>query len=187
MDSDSNASSSLSQVDSNIFEDSDTVSLDYDADSANELQSRSSTPSRTVERTKNRTSPIWDYTPYNRNHVNIRNLVSYWQCGECEAQKKPSTYYKESGGTSAAYIHLEKHHRISLKKNATILKDLRQQDIRIAAARVLDDNNKRRKRDNGILDVKRLEYLYVKWITACGIAFRMVSVPQFRASASSCR
>lgn len=143
-----------------------------------------SIPSRSTSRTtskvaKLRTSPIWDFTKVGRYEItfNIYGKES-WCCKFCSKE------YTVSGGTNIIIKHLKERHSIDLKTPQEQRIDGYQSTIAVAFARPHTINHKRRKLNNVTavrpLDPRVLEDLYVRWIVACGIAFRMVSIPEFR-------
>jgi hypothetical protein len=178
------ASDSLSECNSDLFGDGvfNESDLAFEFEESQESNPPPSPLSLPLSSKKlKRSSIIWEDTPYPVNYLNIRHHISIWECNPCILEKvaHPKTY-RESSGTGCVFKHLKEAHAITLDNNLQAKNKKRNQDIRLAMLQSEKDTYKRRRRDDAF-DVKTLEYLYIKWITACGIAFRMVAVPQFRA------
>jgi hypothetical protein len=141
-----------------------------------------SAPLSIIDRTKkkNRSSPIWDHTPFDRNYIFLNKKGTViWRCKYCSIE------YTESGGTRVITNHLKKVHSIDVQTLGELRTASTQSTIDVAFQRCENIDYKRRRLNNTIatenLDPNVFEYLYVQWITDCGIAFHMASKETFRA------
>jgi hypothetical protein len=167
----------LSTIDSEQFNE---FELDTTTSSTIHHSVASQSTSRTTSKVaKLRTSLIWDFTKVGRYDItfNIHGKES-WCCKFCSKE------YTIAGGTNIIIKHLKERHSIDFKTPQEQRIDGYQSTIAVAFARPHTINHKRRRLDNITavtpLDPCVLEDLYVRWIVACGIAFQMVSIPEFR-------
>lgn len=130
-------------------------------------------------RKRPRTSKIWAYTPGAHNDQFLNNQgKAVWRCKFCLKE------YLESTGSRAVVFHLEQCHQIVIQSTSANKTLSRQADITQAFQQT--SGYKRRNlvlnsKGNEALDGDIVEILYIKWITACSIAFRMVEIEEFRA------
>lgn len=127
-----------------------------------------------------RTSQVWDHTPFERNAIikNIRDRV-VWHCKYCKKE------YLEDGGTTIIVAHL-KEHKIDISSAQAQRTVAIQSNIASAFARAEQQSDYKRRclvpiDTEPTIKPAVLEHLYIQWITSCGIAFRMVTIPEFRA------
>lgn len=139
-------------------------------------------PSSSSIRSKKRarTSQVWDHTPFERNAIikNVRDRV-IWRCKYCRKE------YLEDGGTTIIVAHL-KEHKIDISSAQVQRTVAIQSNIANAFARAEQQSDHKRRclapiNGESTIEPAVLEHLYVQWITSCGIAFRMVTIPEFRA------
>ncbi len=125
-----------------------------------------------------RTSKIWDHTPGTRTSVYINSSgKGVWRCAYCLKE------YLETSGTRTISQHLLVAHEIELETAQAEKAAKRQSNIDDAFLRGQETSYKRRLLSivpTQTLDPATLEILYVRWISACGIAFRMVEIEEFR-------
>jgi hypothetical protein len=149
-----------------------------DSEAPNSSKPTPSTSSVTFNSKKRpRTSKIWDYTPgaHNDSFTNSAGKA-VWRCKFCRKE------YLETTGSKAVMLHLQSAHSITIQ-STQVIKTLSRQ-ASIAEAFQHTNDHKRRNlttEDIGSLDGALLEVLYIRWITTCGIAFRMVEIEEFRA------
>ena len=95
-----------------------------------------------------------------------------WCCRFCSKE------YMITGGTSVVVVHLKSLHNVDIKAKPEQRADGYENSILAAFHRPQTIEHKRRLLDNTTpivpFDPKVLEYLYIRWIVACGIAYRMV-------------
>jgi hypothetical protein len=163
----------LSQVDSELLDTSDlpVPSTTASAPTASASASTSTTANR-------RSSKVWNHTPVGRCDI-IRNNHNkpIWRCRYCLKE------YLESGGTKIITTHLKEHSIdiSSAQENRTISI---QSNIADAFHNAEQTNHKRRCLSSiatQALDPAVFEQLYVRWITVCGVSFRMAILVEFRA------
>ena len=165
----SQPSDALSQHDSERFE----------TPSSPVLKRTPSSPSVSVIATASRrSSKVWDHTPVARCDI-IRNHQgkSIWRCRYCLKE------YFESGGTKIITSHL-KEHDIDVSSAQESRTTSIQSNIADAFHKAKETNYKRRCLSTiatQALDPAIVEQLYVRWITTCGVSFRMATLSEFRA------
>jgi len=139
------------------------------------------TPSSSIRSKKRaRTSQIWEHTPFERNTIvrNVRDRV-IWRCKYCGKE------YLEDGGTTIIVAHL-KQHKIDISSAQVQRTTAIQSNITEAFMRAEQQSNHKRRclapiDNEPTIKPEVLEHLYVRWITSCGVAFHMVTIPEFRA------
>jgi hypothetical protein len=136
----------------------------------------STSASSTFQKNKRpRKSAVWDHAASGEAIHNAQGK-EIWHCKYCRKE------YLLSGGTVNITQHLKKDHTIDIKSLRALTIGSYQQGIKDAFTK--PDDHKRRRLDKSgadiALDASVLEKLYVRWITACGIAFRMTEIPEFR-------
>lgn len=132
-------------------------------------------------RKRPRTSKIWDHTPEHREFVFLNaSGKALWRCKYCRQE------YLETSGTAVCATHL-RIHGVDIASVQAIKTLSRQASINEVFQRVQEGRgqaeSKRRKLGITItetMDPATLEHLYVRWIVACGISFRMVTREEFR-------
>jgi flavin-binding protein dodecin len=159
----------LSQYDSEQFETPSSPVL------KRTLSSTSASVSTTANR---RFSKVWDHTPVGRCDI-IRNHhnKSIWRCRYCLKE------YLESGGTKIITGHL-KEHNVDISSTQETRTTSIQSNIADAFHKAEQTNHKRRCLSTittQALDSAVVEQLYVRWITTCGVSFRMATLLEFRA------
>lgn len=165
----SQSSDALSQHDSERFE---TPNLPV-------LKRTPSSPSVSVITTASiRFSKVWDHTPVGRCDI-IRNHQGkpIWRCRYCLKE------YLESGGTKIITSHL-KEYDIDVSSAQESRTTSIQSNIADAFHKAKETNYKRRCLSTiatQALDPAIVEQLYVRWITTCGVSFRMATLSEFRA------
>lgn len=160
----------LSTFDSGQFNELDTSSLALS-------QSSLSVSSRK----RPRTSKIWDHTPEHREFVFLNaSGKAIWRYSYCRQE------YMETSGTAVCATHLRTH-GIDIASAQAIKTVNRQARINEVFQRVQEGEgqgeSKRRNLGTALtvtIDPDTLEHLYVRWIVACGISFRMVTREEFR-------
>jgi hypothetical protein len=144
------------------------------------LDSAPSSQTTIIPTKRPRTGWVWNHMPdddceaiYQDKEDNI-----LWRCQHCTRQ------YKVSGGTRIIMNHLRQRHDIH-EYTTREARALNQQISIQQAMSIAQENPYKRRRlndDSGSsLDPDQLEVLYVKWVTACSVSFRMVECPEFRA------
>lgn len=134
-------------------------------------QSSSSLPSRK----RPRTSKIWDHAPATNSVLVNKAGASVWRCKYCLKE------YYETAGTKNPVKHLREAHKIDVSSIQAIKALSRQVNINDAFQRSGDYARRcLSTAQTQTLDPATLEILYIRWITACGVAFRMVSREEFR-------
>jgi hypothetical protein len=129
-------------------------------------------------RRRPRTAKIWAYTPGAQNDQFFNSEgKAVWRCKFCLKE------YLETSGSRAVVFHLEHSHQIVIQSTNAIKTLSRQASITEAFQQIT--GHKRRNlashdRYNEALDGDIVEILYIKWITACSVAFRMVEIEEFR-------
>jgi hypothetical protein len=143
----------------------------------NEHDTQSSTSLASKKRS--RTSKIWDYMPVPRDTVILNSQGKVvWRCTHCRKE------YQESSGTAVVTTHLLEAHSIRIGSIQTFKIAARQGNIADAFEKTGD--YKRRclsvvdASSATVLDPAVVERLYIQWIVACGISFRMVQREEFR-------
>jgi hypothetical protein len=159
----------LSQHDSELFDAPNSPVL------KRTLSSASASASTTANR---RSSKVWDHTPVGRCDI-IRNHQSkpIWRCRYCLKE------YLESGGTKIIVGHL-KEHSIDISTTQETRTTSIQSNIANAFDKAEQTNHKRHCLSTittQALDPAVIEQLYVRWITTCGVSFRMATLVEFRA------
>jgi hypothetical protein len=135
----------------------------------------------TLTQKRDRRSKIWDYNETSRDTRIVNSSgKTIWRCKLCHKE------YLESGGTANISSHLIKVHSIDIVSSQAAKVISRQTSIKEAMARGQETSYKRRRLAEDpdterTIDPAVLEHLYVRWITACGVPFRMVSREEFRA------
>ena len=130
--------------------------------------------------TNKRTSRVWDYCRFPRDTI-VRDSLrrSIWQCKLCQQT------YTEAGGLKNVRNHLRTH-KIHLETRHEAIIGRNQLGIQEAMTRGSSQSQgyKRRRLDGGdrptTLDPSVLEDLYITWITAHGVPFKMVEYREFR-------
>ena len=100
-----------------------------------------------------------------------------WRCRYCTRR------YATTGGTRAIMEHLKTH---NIEENSTReTRAINQQASIQNAMDIARENPQKRRRLNESqgesMDPDQLEILYVRWVSACSVSFRMVECPEFRA------
>jgi hypothetical protein len=163
----------LSHLDSELFEIPDSPAL-------NRTQSSPSMSSSTTTTTKSRRySKVWLHTPVSRNEVILnKEGKSIWRCKYC------ITEYRESGGTTIIASHLKEQHNINVSSAQEARTTLMQANIADAFNNAQQTPDYKRRCLSSVatrdLDPAIIEQLYVRWITTCGVSFRMATLPEFR-------
>ena len=154
----------------------DSEANDLDSSIIDNLPSSSSI--RSKKRT--RTSQIWDHTPSERNAIikNVRDRV-IWCCKYCRKE------YLEDSSTTIIVAYL-KEYKIDILSAQVECTVSIQSNIANAFARAEQQSDYKRRclapiNREPTIKPAVLEQLYIRWITSCGIAFRMVTIPEFRA------
>lgn len=156
---------------------SDSLSIVDSGQSGAPYSSSLSTPTQK----RDRRSKIWDYNETSRDtRITNSSGKTLWRCKLCHKE------YLESGGTANISSHLIKAHSVDIMSSQAAKVLSRQTSIKEAMARGQETSYKRRRLaeepDTGrTMDPAVLEHLYVRWITACSVPFRMVSREEFRA------
>jgi hypothetical protein len=126
-----------------------------------------------------RTSRIWDHMPVPRETIILNNQGKViWRCTYCRKE------YQESSGTAVVTTHLLEAHSISISSVQAFKIAARQGNIIDAFERT--GEYKRRCLSDAdtslttVLDPAVVERLYIQWIVACGVSFRMVEREEFR-------
>jgi len=175
----------LSQYDSELFDTPSspvlkrTLSTAFAFASASASASASVSASVSASTTANRRfSKVWNHTPVGRCDI-IRNYQSkpIWRCRYCLKE------YLESGGTKIIISHL-KEHSIDISSAQETRTTSIQSNIADAFHKAEQTNHKRRclsTIETQALDPAVIEQLYVRWITTCGVSFRMATLVEFRA------
>ncbi|KAF4625098.1 hypothetical protein G7Y89_g13067 [Cudoniella acicularis] len=110
-----------------------------------------------------------------------KRIVKFY---EYLARRPPN--WQQSRGITNISSHLIKVHSIDIVSSQAAKVISRQTSIKEAMARGQETSYKRRRLAKDpdterTIDPTVLEHLYVRWITACGVPFRMVSREEFRA------
>lgn len=109
--------------------------------------------------------------------LNNRGKV-IWRCTHCRKE------YQESSGTSVVTAHLLEAHSISISSVQAFKIATRQGNIVDAFERTGDYKRRCLSTINTSsateLDPAIVERLYIRWIVACGVSFRMVEREEFR-------
>ena len=130
------------------------------------------------KRQRPRTAKIWDYTPVSRETILVsKDGKVIWRCKYCLKD------YLERGGTVVIATHLLETHNIDIGSMQASKTLIQQSNIIDAFQRGQQSNHKRRCLSTvatQTLDPATLENLYIRWITTCGISFRMVAREEFR-------
>ena len=124
---------------------------------------------------RNRTSFVWKHMPGPVNTIYARGQRVYWRCKYCTKE------YRESGGTGYIALHLKAAHDIhdiAKQQHAS------SQQLSIASAfQQGEESQYKRRRLNTLpssINPATLEQLFVRWISSCSIAFRIVERSEFR-------
>ena len=160
-----------SQLNSELFETPDSLVL------KRTMSSPSITTSTT---TKKRYSKVWHHTPVHCNEVTLNTKgKSIWRCKYCLKE------YLESGGTTVITNHLKDQHHIDICSAQEARTTSIQANIVDAFEKAQQTTNHKRRCLSSItsrnLDPSVIEQLYVRWITTCGVSFRMATLSEFRA------
>jgi len=141
--------------------------------------SQSSTSLLGKKKGQGRTSLVWNHTTVGRFDVVLNTgRKSVWRCKYCQKE------YSEAGGTTIIVAHL-KEHKVNIVSSVIAQQTTIQSNIANAFRRAEQSATYKRRRltplEKQTLDPAVLEYLYVRWITSCRIAFRIVDQAEFRA------
>ena len=157
----------LSGLGSEQFDESEAPDLSEPTPSTSSIGIRS--------KKRPRTSKIWDYTPGSHNDSFVNSIgKAVWRCKFCRKE------YLETTGSKAVMLHLESAHSITIQSMQVIKTLSRQASITEAFQHTSGHKRRNLAADTGTLDGSLIEVLYIRWITACGIAFRMVEIEEFR-------
>src|SRR3984957_14060774 len=134
---------------------------------------------------KPRTSWVFSHMPVEETgtrYYNERTGKEEWRCKHCDKT------YASSGGTGAPAKHLmdpppDGH---GLPKGAPRTSKVTNIRTILEQARVTAEENPRKRRrlndqPGDSIDPDQLEVLYVRFITACSLPFRLIECPEFRA------
>ncbi|KAF6515700.1 hypothetical protein HZS61_004441 [Fusarium oxysporum f. sp. conglutinans] len=174
-----------SSISGDLLEFSSQQSDDLDVSQKSKcLSSRPRTVS-TTSSTKPRTSWVFSHMPdeeVETRYYNQRTGKEEWRCKHCDKT------YASSGGTAAPAKHLmdpppDGH---GLPKGASRTAKVTTIRTIIEQARVAAEENPRKRRrlndqSGDSIEPDQLEALYVRFITACSLPFRLVECPEFRA------
>ncbi|KAI8412223.1 hypothetical protein FOFC_08853 [Fusarium oxysporum] len=174
-----------SSISGDLLEFSSQQSDDLDVSQKSKcLSSRPRTVS-TTSSTKPRTSWVFSHMPdeeVETRYYNQRTGKEEWRCKHCDKT------YASSGGTAAPAKHLmdpppDGH---GLPKGAPRTAKVTTIRTTIEQARVAAEENPRKRRrlndqSGDSIEPDQLEALYVRFITACSLPFRLVECPEFRA------
>ncbi|RYC81284.1 hypothetical protein BFJ63_vAg15823, partial [Fusarium oxysporum f. sp. narcissi] len=174
-----------SSISGDLLEFSSQQSDDLDVSQKSKcLSSRPRTVS-TTSSTKPRTSWVFSHMPdeeVETRYYNQRTGKEEWRCKHCDKT------YASSGGTAAPAKHLmdpppDGH---GLPKGAPRTAKVTTIRTIIEQARVAAEENPRKRRrlndqSGDSIEPDQLEALYVRFITACSLPFRLVECPEFRA------
>ncbi|KAK2926863.1 HAT, C-terminal dimerization domain [Fusarium oxysporum f. sp. vasinfectum] len=174
-----------SSISGDLLEFSSQQSDDLDVSQKSKcLSSRPRTVS-TTSSTKPRTSWVFSHMPdeeVETRYYNQRTGKEEWRCKHCNKT------YASSGGTAAPAKHLmdpppDGH---GLLKGAPRTAKVTTIRTIIEQARVAAEENPRKRRrlndqSGDSIEPDQLEALYVRFITACSLPFRLVECPEFRA------
>ncbi|RKK76034.1 hypothetical protein BFJ71_g17028 [Fusarium oxysporum] len=174
-----------SSISGDLLEFSSQQSDDLDVSQKSKcLSSRPRTVS-TTSSTKPRTSWVFSHMPdeeVETRYYNQRTGKEEWRCKHCDKA------YASSGGTAAPAKHLmdpppDGH---GLPKGAPRTAKVTTIRTIIEQARVAAEENPRKRRrlndqSGDSIEPDQLEALYVRFITACSLPFRLVECPEFRA------
>jgi hypothetical protein len=134
------------------------------------------TPTPSTSSKARRTSKVWNHTPgdFNAQFFNSTG-EKVWRCKYCPKE------YPETSGTKTIVVHLLRIHQVQIE-NVVAAKTLaRQTNISELFLRAGDHKRRKLTTEAGAIDGAHLEILYIRWITACGVPFRMVEIEEFRA------
>lgn len=142
--------------------------------------SSASTPCSILPVKRPRTTWVWNHMPDpdpQTQYFNKNTGKQEWRCRYCTRR------YATTGGTRAIMEHLKTH---NIEENSTReTRAINQQASIQNAMDMARENPQKRRRLNESqgesMDPDQLEILYVRWVSACSVSFRMVECPEFRA------
>lgn len=178
----SQPSDSLSILDSEQFQTEATLNSHIISAAIPATTPTVSSSART--RKRQRSSKIWEYTSGSSTDT-FRNDAgkAVWRCKFCWKE------YLELSGTKVAVTHLATYginvnsgqelRTISRQASISdafqhidIVSDYKRRNLLLMSMSTIDGSS--------VIDGLLLEVLYIRWITACSIPFRMVEVEEFR-------
>lgn len=168
-----------------ISEPSNQHLRDPDESQISQWQSSQPRTASTTSCAKPRTSWVFSHMPdeeMETRYYNQRTGKEEWRCKHCNKT------YSCSGGTAAPAKHLtdpppEGHGLLKGAPRTAKVTNIRTilEQARLAA----EENPRKRRRLNDqcgdSIDPDQLEALYVRFITACSLPFRLIECPEFRA------
>lgn len=139
-----------------------------------------SAPRSVLPSKRPRTTWVWNHMPDEdpqTQYFNKNTGKPEWRCRYCTRR------YATTGGTRAIMEHLKTH---KIEENSTReTRAINQQASIQYAMDIARENPQKRRRLNEnqgeSIDPDQLEVLYVRWVSACSVSFRMVECPEFRA------
>jgi hypothetical protein len=174
-----------SSISGDLLEFSSQQSDDLDVSQKSKCLSSQPRTVSTTSSTKPRTSWVFSHMPdeeVETRYYNQRTGKEEWRCKHCDKT------YASSGGTAAPAKHLmdpppDGH---GLPKGAPRTAKVTTIRTIIEQARVAAEENPRKRRrlndqSGDSIEPDQLEALYVRFITACSLPFRLVECPEFRA------
>ncbi|OBS15909.1 hypothetical protein FPOA_27961 [Fusarium poae] len=174
-----------SSISGDLLEFSSQQSDDLDVSQKSKCLSSQPRTVSTTSSTKPRTSWVFSHMPdeeVETRYYNQRTGKEEWRCKHCDKT------YASSGGTAAPAKHLmdpppDGH---GLPKGAPRTAKVTTIRTIIEQARVAAEENPRKRRrlndqSGDSIEPDQLEALYVSFITACSLPFRLVECPEFRA------